>query len=511
MGLNEYVRVLRKRWRLITAAALVGLCLAVAYIATTTRVYRATVQLFVSTQGTGQDGLSAAVAGSQFSQARVTSYAQIVNTPPITEAVVQRLNLPLTPQDLAPKITSAAIVNTVLINVSVNDTSPQRAADIANAVGTRFTEVVTNLERPNSGALSLVKVSVVRAASVPGGPVSPNRKVDLALGLFLGLLAGVAAAVLRETLDTSIRRPDQMQELTGLATLGVIAFDPDAGAQPLIVEVSPHSPRSEAFRQLRTNLQFVDVDRPLHSLVVTSAVPREGKSTTTTNLALTLARAGLRVALVEGDLRRPRIGRYLNIDPNAVGMTDVLIGRLSLDDALLRYRDEQMWVLPSGATPPNPSELLGSTAMQSLMQELEKRFDIVLVDAPPLLPVTDAAVLATVTDGVLFVTRAGKTRREQVQRAVEALRSVDANLLGAVFNMVSTRGPDASAYGYGYGYGYGYSYAPDRKGHRARPATEKAVQVSAAVRDRQPPPAPASNGLASPAVPRGDLTGRAPE
>jgi non-specific protein-tyrosine kinase len=283
----------------------------------------------------------------------------------------------------------------------------------------------------------------------------------------LGVAAGVGCAVLRETLDTTVKSPDGAEELVGAPMLGAISFDPEAAKRPLVVHVSPNSTRAEAFRQMRTNLQFVDIEHALRSVVVTSSIPGEGKSTTTCNLAITLAQAGVRVVLIEGDLRRPRVADYMGLE-GAVGLTSVLLGRAKLEDALQPWGDGNLQVLASGPLPPNPSELLGSAGMAHLLRELEGKVDLVLIDAPPLLPVTDAAVLGAICSGVLMLERSNSTRREQLARATATVNAVGATILGTILNMVPTKGPDAYAYGYGYGYGGRYYSRPGGTGRLAR-------------------------------------------
>ena len=210
--------------------------------------------------------------------------------------------------------------------------------------------------------------------------------------------------------------------------------------------------RAEAYRQVRTNLQFIDVERSVKSVVITSAIPDEGKSTTACNLAIAFARTGARVLLVEADLRRPRTADYLGIE-GAVGLTNVLLGQVPVGDVLQTWGTLPLKVLPSGPIPPNPSELLGSTPMIELVHLLGSHADIVILDAPPLLPVTDAAVLSTVCDGALIVARHGHTRRDQLLAADEAVTKVGGRVLGVLLNRVPRRG---AGKGYGYEYGYGY-------------------------------------------------------
>ncbi len=265
----------------------------------------------------------------------------------------KQLGSTLTADQIGHEVSADNPLDTVLLNVHVRDTDPARAQAIANAVAQQFGLLVNDLETPQGAGTSPVKVSVVQKAQLPLAPVAPNKKVDLALGLLLGLALGVGLAVLLDVLDTSVKSAEELETVSESAVLGVIGFDSDASRSPLIVQTDPHSPRAEAFRQLRTNLQFVDIDHPIKSIVITSSIPQEGKSTTTANLAITLAQAGLKVVLVEGDLRRPKLMQYLGVE-GAVGVTSVLIGRVALDDALQPWGNGSLMVLPSGPTPPNP-------------------------------------------------------------------------------------------------------------------------------------------------------------
>lgn len=449
--------MLRRRWRVVAAAVVLAAVTAVAITALSTRVYQAGVEVFVSLRDGGNSTSSNAYQGSLFSQERVKSYAKIANSPAVTRPVVQQLDLDLTPDQLGRRITATAPTDTVLVDITVKDPSAVRARDMANAVANQFGKVVGDLERPAAGQRSPVSVTVVRPATLPTNPVSPRPVVNLALGVLAGLALGVGIAVLRETLDTSVKSSEDLQKLTGSSALGVIAYDGQAQKNPLVSQVDSRTGRGEAFRTLRTNLRFVDVDNPPRTVVVTSSIAGEGKSTTACNLALTLASAGVRVILVEGDLRRPRVADYMGLE-GAVGLTDVLIGRTSLEAVLQPWGSSTLSVLTSGGLPPNPSELLSSTQMNELLAAMRARADIVLIDAPPLLPVTDAAVLSRECDGALVVVRQGKTTREQVTRALEALRSVDARVLGTVLNMA----PASGVHGYGYGYASEYATRADR-------------------------------------------------
>ena len=348
----------------------------------------------------------------------------------------------------------------------MTDEDPVKAADIANATSQSLTAVVQSIETSDStDAVTPVKLTRVQEATVPSIPVSPNVPLNIALGFLVGLALGVGIAVLRETLETRIRNEHDVEQITSVPMLGGIVFDPKAKERPLIVQVDPRSPRAESFRTLRTNLQFLDADRTDRNFVITSSIEREGKSTTAANLAIALADAGSRVLLVDADLRRSKIAEYMGVE-GAVGLTDTLIGRAELKDVIQPWGRAMLFVLPAGHTPPNPSELLGSERMEKIIGEFTRAFDVVIFDAPPLLPVTDAAILAKKVGGAIVVVAAGRTHKNQLHGALTALENVGAPVSGLVLTMLPTRGPDA--YGYGrYGYGYGYGYGDDVENAKA--------------------------------------------
>jgi capsular exopolysaccharide synthesis family protein len=451
VDLREYLRVLRAQWVLLVACALLGVAGSAFLTWQTTPQYASSARLFVSTQGSTDD--AQANQGSQFSIQRVKSYAELLTGQEIAKRVVESLRLEESPKRLASQISASATLDTVILTVTVTDPSPVRAKMLADAVSTQFVTYVAELETPPGKDAATIKATVVDPASESSSPVSPRAKRNIGLGLVLGLLLGAAAAVLRDTLDTSIKSVRQLEELVPAPVIGAISFDTQATDTPLISDLDTYAPRAEAFRVLRTNLQFIDPDAEHKVFVMTSSLPGEGKTTTVVNLALALAEGGERVVLIEGDLRRPKVAEYLRLE-SAVGLTTVLIGKLPLDDAIQTTAHEKLDVLTSGSTPPNPAELLKSSAMANLLASLRERYDIVLIDAPPLLPVTDGALLSAQADGALLVVRHGKTTTDQVSLAVDRLEAVGAAPVGVIFNMTPVKGGD------GYGYGYGYGYAP---------------------------------------------------
>jgi capsular exopolysaccharide synthesis family protein len=378
----------------------------------------------------------------------------------VLQPVIRRLSLGTTAAELAGRVTATNPLATVLIDVTVSDASPTRAAAIANAISSQFPALVNVLEDPRHQTSSPVKVSVTRAAVPPRAPVSPRRTLNLALGLLAGLGLGAGAAVLRDSLDRTVTGRSQASQLAGAPVLGTVANEPAVTQAPLITS-DALTPRAEAFRQLRTNIRFLSVDQRVSSLVVTGSLEGEGKTTTAANIALALAQGGEHVILIDADLRRPTMADIFGL-PAGIGLTSVLMGDVAVDGALQRWRDDlPLDVLPAGPLPPNPSELIGSARMAEVIRELTGRGATVVVDSPPLLPVTDATILARVTDGALLVTWAAHTRVDQFATAVEALRTAGAPILGVVLNRVPQRGR-LSSYGAGGYHGTYQPYAPAR-------------------------------------------------
>jgi capsular exopolysaccharide synthesis family protein len=456
LDLRDYFRVLRRSWIIITACTAAGLLIAGAAVLLTKPSYTANTQLFVAIQNSGT--VQELQQGNIFTQARVQSYVKTVSTPTVLQPAIDSLGIDITPQELSKQIKASNEVNTVLITIAATDNSPVQAAAIAQAVSESLVAAVENLERPQAGGTSPVRLSVVTPAAAPTLPSAPNTGLIIVMGFILGLLAGVGAAMIRVLVDTKIRGEADLRRITDAPILGGIAFDTDANTRPLLSQISSHSPRSESFRQLRTNLQFANISGAARSVLVTSSLPGEGKSTTATNLAIALAQGGQSVCLIDADLRRPMVHEYLGLERNA-GLTTALIGTADVSDLLQPWGDDNLYVLTSGSIPPNPSELLGSAQMNDLLLRLEQSFDVVIIDAPPLLPVTDAAVLAQRVGGVIVISGVQKVKRHDVERSLNALAMVGVEILGIVLNRLPVKGPDAYAYSY---------YAPETEPEKTR-------------------------------------------
>lgn len=460
MALRDYLRVLARRWHLIALLTVMGAGLGAFATYATTPEYRATTTLFVSMQG-GTD-TAQLTQGGIFAQARVQSYAAMVTSPLVTRPVVRDLGLRMTPAQLASRITAEAQTGTVLLRITATDTEPARAARVSNAVALRFADMVSGLELPADGASSPVRLTVTGPATVPSLPYSPRPVLNLALGLLCGLILGIGCAVLRESMDTSVRSSQALAEFTAAAggppVLGGIVRDSRTARHLVASRDDTHGLRAEGFRQLRTNLRFVDVDRPPKVIAVTSALPGEGKTSVAVNLAAALAEAGARVCLVETDLRRPTIPRALGLIGDA-GLTTCLIGQARTEHVL--QSAGTFSVLTSGPVPPNPAELLGSAQFRAVLATLSETFDHVVIDTAPVLPVADALVIAPVVDGYLLVVRAAQTGRTQISDALDTLRRTGTPVLGTVLNMASLKGDENA-------YGYAYSYRPRRRPSRPR-------------------------------------------
>lgn len=371
----------------------------------------------------------------------------------LAQRTTDKLQLDINANQLSERVKASAKPDTVLIDVEVLDSSPVRARDIANTMSDEFVAMVRELETPEDGSAPDSRVVVEQRASLPESPVVPKTMRNLMMGVTLGVLLGITLALVRDMLDNTVKDRETFEDITGAGTVGTIPLDKDRRKHPAIAFDSDNSPIAEAFRKLRTNLQFLAVDNPPRVIVITSSVPSEGKSTTAINIALALAEADHRVVIVDGDLRRPTLHKYLGLI-GPVGFSTVLSGASSLDEALQVSRFSGLSVLTAGTIPPNPSELLGSQSTKKLLAELRSQFDYVIIDSTPLLAVTDAAILAASADGALILTRFGSTKREQLAHAVDNLAGVDAPLLGSVFTMAPNRGSSSYSYGYSY-YGEG--------------------------------------------------------
>jgi capsular exopolysaccharide synthesis family protein len=440
--LIDYLHVVRRRMVLILVVVVA--CVAGAGIATAfqTTTYRTSVRLIVS----GASSVSSVdeISRRELAVQRAVAFAQIATTAPAVTAATSAASAsgPFKPC-ASPAVSAGADGTDPFLTVTVTDCDPQQAAAVANAYVAVLPKVLKDLEQVTAAVPE--EIASLGPAPVPTSPYSPRLLRNLLIGLIVGLALGGVAAFVREGLDRRLRDSDEVEGATGSTILGVIPTELDGVRTPVLTH--PMSARAEAYRKVRTNLTFAGATGMPKSLLITSAVSGEGKTTLATNLALACARTGQRVAIVDADLRRPMVSTYLDVN-EPLGLTSVIAGDVSLTQAMTSIDEGRIDVLSSGPIPSNPSELLGSVRMSALLADLAASHDIVIVDAPPVLPVADALVLVGEVDAVVLVTKVGETTRERLKQAAEAVLQVRGNLVGIVPNAVVQREDSAYAYAY---------------------------------------------------------------
>jgi capsular exopolysaccharide synthesis family protein len=360
---------------------------------------------------------------------------------------------------------------------SLSSTSPTAQALQAELQAALSDEGVVQgqLEALNLGASTASGAAIVTSAKTPTAPSKPKTTRNVGLGLAAGILLGLAACVLVDNMDDSIRTKDELQELLGVPVLGLIPRVPDwkSPDQPMLVSSTrPQSPAAEAYRSLRTALQFVLLDKRVKTVLISSPLPGDGKTATTANLGVAMARAGQQVLVVSGDLRRPRLGAFLGCD-EGLGLASIALGGTDLSEAVRPVPGVRgLWFLGTGPISPEPSEFLSSRRVSEIIASAADRYDLVLVDCAPLLPVADALAAVRWSDGMLVVAQASSTRRRDLRRSRELLDTADANIIGTVFNNV---GENAMGY-YGHGYYGGYGAPGTATGRHRRSRRKDGVR-----------------------------------
>jgi succinoglycan biosynthesis transport protein ExoP len=443
---RDYLTLLRERLLLITACVVVGLLLAAAVSLLMPTKYASTATFYVVAESaTGQSaGASDSYQGAQLATDRVKSYTELLTGQRVAQDAAAVLGGGTTPEQVMRAVSATSVENTVIITLTATDTSPARAQQIATAVSNTFTGLVRGLETNGGTPVQQPAVSaqVLQPASRPDSPVSPSWPLNLAIGFAVGLIAGFGAAVLRRAVDVTVRTTEELEDVVGAAVLGTVPEDRNARRLPVpLSSIGSGYARAEAFHRIRTALASRVARRAGGTgtvLVVTSAVPGEGRTTTACNLAAALAAVGARVLLVDGDLRRPKVASYLELE-SAFGLTNVLAGRTSFAEAVQSWSTDGLTVLTSGAPTGRPNELVASRATIDLVAWLRPRYDYVIIDAPPLLAVADAANLAANSDGVVLVSRWKVTRRPELEAAVSFLRSVSVPVVGAILSRTPDR------------------------------------------------------------------------
>ncbi|STX04978.1 polysaccharide biosynthesis tyrosine autokinase [Kocuria rosea] len=447
-GLADAVYVVRSHWRAITLLTLLCTLLALGWTLIQPKIYSATASALVIT--TGELDINQAVAADALAKSKVLSYQSLALSRPVANRVVESLSLDVSPQYVNERITTEVPFDTAEIRINATSPeSPQHAADLANAWVTALAEQVGELEA-DQDVLGRVEVQPLSVATPPPGPASPNLKRNLGIGLFLGAFLGMLYALVRHRMDHRIRSVEEIREVFGVTVLGTIPRDHRLADRRFLLDrrtatKSGNDPVMEAMRKLRTSLSFASPHQLPRIIVVTSPLNGAGKSTITANLAVAVASTGRNVVVVDGDLRRPVIADLFGLAPG-IGVADVLTGQMQLEEALQTYDGlPNLHVLGAGDVPKDPAEILSSEAVGAMLQTLAQDA-LVLVDAPPLLPVTDAELLTVAADGVLIVVEAQATLREELSATLDNIYQIHGTVFGVVINRVPTAGADAALY-----------------------------------------------------------------
>ena len=467
MTLLDFVRLTRANVWMILVLVLTGAAAASVITARIPHVYQADASGYVLVAGQAES-TGEGIAATSLSGSKAESYLPLVDSRAVAQRVIDETGIDASPAEVAGRVTASVAPNSVILEVTATGPTPDEARLLADAVIAATAEEVNRIETTGTGADdALVRIVPIESA-LPGVQVAPDPLRNLLVGLAVGLAVAYLLVFARRQLDTRLRSVDDVEELTGSSVLGVVPAVRELRAETGRGRLDRLGAASEAFRQLRTNLRFVGVDDPPRSIVVTSANAHEGKSTVSATLARVLADAGEPVVLIDADLRRPSLDRVFDHD-GRVGLSQLLAGQVGLRDILHESDQEGLKLIAAGRTPPNPSELLGSVRMRQLVDHLA-RDHVVILDAPPLLPVTDAGVLAAQCDGALFVFAVGRTHKDQARLASRMMDRVGGRVLGVVLNLAPRRGLGAVHYGYGHG-GYVSDYATRRRYEQVVPQT----------------------------------------
>ena len=495
MDFEELLLLVRRRLALILILGTLGLAFAVYQTSKITPLFQATATIFVSTppgvNALGESSgnkLGELNTGSSFTQARVKSYATIINNPETLKPVIEELELTYEIEELATQVSATAPADTVLIYVKVNNPDPALAAKIANSVAFHFSATVLKLELNSSlDPTKIIKLSTVQKAIPDYVPVSPRKNFNYFVGLFLGLMLSLLISLSLRYLDKSIKSES---DLGATPLLGVAAFDPDADSLPVITQLSTYAVRTEAFRLLRTNVLHALDSKDRNCIAVSSCFSGEGKTTTSLNLGHSLAQAGFRVLIIEADMRRPGLFKYLQKSDSEINLPKDGLANFLVEDKIssikkkltastLKLKDSHLEILFSGKVPNNPAELLGSENFVEIVEITKALYDYVIIDTPPVLAVADASIVSRVTGEVLLVMHAGITSKRNFEAARESLLGVGVALTGVLLNKIP-KYKAGERYGYTYSdpkmgyYRYSYDYRPKEVNSRS----EKSAKLS---------------------------------
>lgn len=434
MTIRDFLAALRTRWRIIVVTALLVVAVTAVITVRTQPVYETSTRVYLLASNE-DDSANIYTMPS----AELDTILEVATSPIVMDRVRESLELP--PGTML-EVNANQSGGTPLLDVSVRAHDPEIAQQTAVAVPEQLAAVARNFSPMLASSGQTVLVETIVPAPVPDTPVEPDVRSNLVMGLLAGTFLGIAFAVGRQALDQRIRDPSDVTNLSDRPVVASIPLRKDGDPHTIYLEIDPFGPQAEAVRQLRTNIMFIDVTTGKRSFVISSSLPGEGKTTTAINLALAMSDAGSKVLLIDADLRHPSVATNLGLE-GGVGLTTVLLGEAEVGDVIQRWGGTDLHVLASGEIPPNPSELLGSSKMRDLFEQLSQTFDFILIDTPPVLPVTDAIVIERLTGGLLMVVSAGETRKRHLSDALRGLETTDTFIAGFVVTKAS---PQPSSY-----------------------------------------------------------------
>ena len=420
---QAYVHALRKRWWLIMGLALLLAVGGFVNAKTTTPMYASTAQSYATLSQAGS--VSELAQGSTYTQNLMQSFALLAMTPTVLEPVIEDLELGTTPTRLEGTLTVTVPLDSFIIEIRATSADAEEAAAVADGVATELAAAVQRLAPNATDEGAIVRLETVAPAVVPNYPYEPHTRREVLIWGAGGVVLGVLAALVWALTDTRVRRERDIEATTQIPVLASVPKDRNPARRG-----TSRPEVDEAFRRMRANLAFLDADRDLNAIVITSPSAGEGKTTSAVALAHSLAEVRPRVLLIDGDLRKPSVARHTRLLADA-GLTNIIIGQSTLEEVV--QSSGNLDILTSGPVPPNPAQLVEGRAMEELIRTACEMYDYVVIDTPPLLPVVDASVLARRVGGALIVARAGQTKRQKLSQAVQNLRAViDAEALGAI-------------------------------------------------------------------------------
>lgn len=459
IDVREIFFLLLRKWYVVAACFIfvtVSTFLITSYYLTP--IYRSEATLFLGKESGNVGGLS--IGDIQLNNQLIADYRELLKSRTVAERVGEKLNV--SPSKLLSNVDVRTVKDSRIFKISYEDSNPTLARDVVNELSNEIQELAADI-------IEVKNVMVVDEANMPNSPVKPNKKMNVAVAGLLGIVLGVGLILVLEFVDHTFKKPDEVERYLSLNVVGTIPkFKGGKRGKSkaknrrelekeylknLITINDPKAAATEAFRELRTNLHYINIDKEVKTMVVTSPSMGDGKSVTAANLAVILAKSGKRVLIVDADLRKPKVHHYFGVKNN-IGLTSILTD--TKEDikakAIEKTEISNLDIITSGPVPPNPYEMLSSNKMQSFVEKVKGEYDIVIFDTPPVGQVTDAAILAGLADGTILVLACAGTRIDMAKRACKALEGVNANMIGAVLTKIDFR--KTSYYGYSYSYQY---------------------------------------------------------